>query len=105
MDIAPRTFRVGRLVEPGPAPAEPVRLVGLVALGSVELFIEQPDELFAQLRGSIGPYHLLLDQLGRIDFAHARMLADRSVHLRLGETRLPPPLLAGGGEAPQKRER
>ena len=88
LDIAARGFGIGRLVEARPASAEPVRLVGLVILGSGEIVFQPVGELAPQLVGVAAVDHAFVLQTRAIQLAHLGMLADFLVHQRLGEARL-----------------
>ena len=98
--VAARGFGIGRLVEAGPAPGEPVRLVGLVALGSLELLLQHLGKAHLVFGRPGLVDHALFDQAVRIDRADAGMLADLLVHQRLGEARLVAFIVAEAAIAP-----
>ncbi len=98
--VAAGGFGVRRLVQPAPAPGEPVGLVGLVALAGLELRLEQGHEVGAD-RACVGAVdHAFGFQPRGIDFAYPGVLADPLVHQRLGEARLVTLVVAEAAVAP-----
>ena len=79
---------IDRQAEARPVTFQPVGLVGLHILGSVERFFEEVLELFHLRVDLLGGQQALGDEALAIDFARGRKIADDLVHHRLGHRRV-----------------
>ena len=82
---ATRILAVAAGLEAGPAPVEPIGLVGAVALRRLELGIEAVAPIRLHLLDLAVGDDALADELLAVDLERARMRGDRLVHQRLGE--------------------
>ena len=99
-DIAAAEHRLARQLEPAPAPFEPVRLVRQIARSCLKLLFQMGDVGLGVLLDPGAVDDAFLDQPLRIDFGNRRVLADRRIHLRLGEARLVALVVAEPAVAP-----
>jgi hypothetical protein len=67
-----------------PLPVQPVGAVGLVALGGLELGVQEGLELGHHVVDLLGGGHALLDQAGGVEFAGGGVVLDLGVHQGLG---------------------
>ena len=82
---AARIVGIARRLETGPAPVEPIGLVGAVALRGVKLGVEVAAPVRLHLLDFAGGHDALVDKLFAVDFERRRVRRDRLVHQRLRE--------------------
>ena len=98
--VAARGFRIDRLVEARPAPAEPISLVGFVGGRSGKLFLKMRDESRLGFGKAGFRNHTFSLKPRCIELAHRRVLADAGIHQRLGEAGLVTLVMAEAAVAP-----
>ena len=99
-DIAPCGFRIGRLVQPRPAPAEPIGLIRLVIGASDKFFFKLGNKTGGVCLGPICVNYALFNEARGVDRANRRMCFDIGVHQRLGEAWLITFIMAKAAVAP-----
>ena len=84
--IAPRGFRVSRLVKPAPSATKPVGLIGLIAFGRVKFPFEHGVEAQLIMGQPILIDHALRHQTFSVNRADRGMLTDARIHQGLGKS-------------------